>query len=195
MLLLQPTRVVARKGIEHAVELASRLTDVKARLLISHQERDEGAAYYHRTMDYAKHLGVDVTLQVRISSARRSSKPEDGQKRYSLWDCYLASDFVTYPSTYEGFGNAFLEAVWFRKPILVNRYSIFQQDIEPVGFDVVLMDSYVTPETVESVRSLLQAKEAAEMMARKNFMLAKHFFSYELLERRLRQVLMNFGQV
>lgn len=193
-LLLQPTRVIARKGIEHAVELASRFADRKVKLLISHQERDEGSDYYHRTLDYAKHLDVEVLVRPDIIGATRGST-EDGKKRYSLWDCYLNADFVTYPSTYEGFGNAFLEAIWFRKPILVNRYSIFQQDIEPVGFEVVVMDSYVTPETVDSVRDLLDAPAAVESMVRKNFELAKRFFSYELLEQRLRQALMNFGQV
>jgi len=34
-----------------------------------------------------------------------------------------------------------------------------------------------------------------EVIAERNFRLAKRFFSYELLEQRLRQVLMNFGQV
>lgn len=194
VLLLQPTRVIARKGIEHAVELAGRLKDRNAKLLISHQERDEGSDYYHRTMDYAKLLGVDVIVRPDLIGAERGTT-EDGRKRYNLWDCYLAADFVTYPSSYEGFGNAFLEALWFKKPILVNRYSIFQQDIEPVDFDVVIMDGYVTPDIVDSVRALLDSGEAAEMMALKNFELGRRFFSYAILERRLRQTLMNFGQV
>ncbi len=194
VLLLQPTRIIARKGIEHAVELAGRLRDRNAKLLISHQERDEGSDYYHRTMDYARLLGVDVIVRPDLIGAERGTG-EDGQKRYSLWDCYLAADFVTYPSTYEGFGNAFLEAIWFRKPILVNRYSIFQQDIEPVDFDVVIMDGYVTPDIVEAVEALLDSPAAAEMMTLKNYELGRRFFSYDILERRLRQTFMNFGQV
>ncbi len=194
ILFLQPTRAIARKGIEHAVELASRFDDRKVKLLISHQERDEGSDYYHRTMDYARLLGVDVLVRPDIIGAERGTT-EDGKKRYNLWDCYLNADFVTYPSSYEGFGNAFLEAIWFKKPILVNRYSIFQQDIEPVGFDVVVMDSYVTPETVDQVRAMLDAPATVESSARKNFELAKRFFSFELLEQRLKQALMNFGQV
>jgi glycosyltransferase involved in cell wall biosynthesis len=194
VLFLQPTRVIARKGIEHAVELASRFTDRKVKLLISHQERDEGSQYYHRTMDYARHLGVDVLIRPDIIGAARGTT-EAGGKRYSLWDCYLNADFVTYPSTYEGFGNAFLEAIWFKKPVLVNRYSIFQQDIEPVGFNVVMMDNYITPETVDEIRDLLDAPAVVRMSTEKNFELARRYFSFELLEQRLRQALMNFGQV
>lgn len=194
ILFLQPTRVIARKGIEHAIELAGRLKDRRVKLLISHQERDEGSDYYHRTMDYAKLLGVEVIVRPDLIGAARGVT-EDGKRRYSLWDCYLNADFVTYPSTYEGFGNAFLEAVWFRKPLLVNRYSIFQTDIEPVGFDVVLMDSYVTPQTVAAVQAVLDDGARAAAMGTHNFDLARRFFSFELLELRLRQALMNFGQV
>ncbi|MDR1277383.1 MAG: glycosyltransferase family 4 protein [Treponema sp.] len=194
VLLLQPTRIVARKGIEHAIELASRLKDKKAKLLISHQERDEGSDYYIRTMEYASLMGVDVIVQSDIIGGERG-KTEDGRKRYSLWDCYLNADFVTYPSSYEGFGNAFLEALWFKKPILVNRYSIFQQDIEPLEFDVVIMENYVTANTVDTVRALIDNPGSAEMMAERNFALGRKFFSFALLEQRLRQVLMNFGQL
>ena len=194
LLLLQPTRVVARKGIEHAIELASRLKGRRAQLLISHQERDEGSEYFQRTMDYADLLGVNVIVRPDIIGADRGTTA-GGEKKYSLWDCYLNSDFVTYPSTYEGFGNAFLEAVWFKKPILVNRYSIFQQDIEPLDFDVVVMDTYITPETVDTVNAILESPGAVEVMTANNFALGKKFFSFGLLEQRLHQVLMNFGQL
>ena len=194
LLLLQPTRMVARKGIEHAIELASRLKSKKAHLLISHQERDEGSEYFQRTMDYADLLGVDVIIRPDLIGAERGTTP-DGKKKFSLWDCYLNADFVTYPSTYEGFGNAFLEAIWFKKPILVNRYSIFQQDIEPLEFDVVVMDTYITPETVDTVNAILENPDAAEVMTCRNFELGKRFFSFSLLEQRLKQVLMNFGQL
>jgi glycosyltransferase involved in cell wall biosynthesis len=193
-LLLQPTRIVARKGIEHAIELAGRLKDRKARLLISHQERDEGSDYYQRTMDYAALMGVEVIVRPDIIGAERGLT-ETGQRKYTLNDCYLNADFVTYPSTYEGFGNAFLEALWFKKPVLVNRYSIFQQDIEPLAFDVVIMENYITNETVDTVRCLLENPLAAELLAQRNFEIARKFFSSSLLEQRLRQVLMNFGEL
>jgi glycosyltransferase involved in cell wall biosynthesis len=194
VLLLQPTRVVSRKGIEHAIELASRLSDKGAKLLISHQERDEGSEYFQRTMDYADLLGVHVIVRPDIIGAERGTT-ETGAKKYSLWDCYHCADFVTYPSTYEGFGNAFLEALWFKKPILVNRYSIFQQDIEPLDFDVVVMDTYITPETVDTVKAILESPDGRDVMTAKNFELGRKFFSYKLLEQRLHQVLMNFGQL
>ena len=69
---------------------------------------------------------------------------------------YESADLVTYPSYYEGFGNAFLEAIYFRKPLVVNRYSIFIRDIEPKGFDVVTFEMFITDSVVEQVRSMLE---------------------------------------
>ncbi len=127
----------------------------------------------------------------RIGTTR--GKSEAGGKRYSLWDCYMNADFVTYPSTYEGFGNAFLEAVYFRKPIFVNRYSIYQSDIEPAGFRTVLMDSYIEQETVDMVEWILDDTDLRESVTEHNFGIGKRHFSYEVLERRLRSVLQGFG--
>jgi glycosyltransferase involved in cell wall biosynthesis len=45
--ILQPTRIVKRKGIEHAIELVNRL-GMKAKLVISHASGDEGFDYEQR---------------------------------------------------------------------------------------------------------------------------------------------------
>ena len=37
-------------------------------------------------------------------------------------------------------GNAFLEAIYFRKPIVINTYSNYHLDIRPKGFQVIEMD-------------------------------------------------------
>jgi glycosyltransferase involved in cell wall biosynthesis len=55
----------------------------------------------------------------------------DAPDRPSLWELYAHADFITYPSLYEGFGNAFLEAVYFKKPLLINRYAIFVRISNP----------------------------------------------------------------
>ena len=194
LLILQPTRIIARKGIEHAIELASRLKERKVKVLISHQERDEGNAYYHRIMDYAQHLNVDLVLGGDLMGQTRGFRP-DGKKIYDLWDCYAIADFVTYPSSYEGFGNAFLEAIFCRKPILVNRYAIFETDIEPLGFKTAVIENYVTEETLKQVRRLLDDEEHRAASAFHNFELGKKLFSYELLEKKLKAILDNFGTV
>lgn len=194
VLILQPTRIIARKGIEHAIELASRLVDRRVKLLVSHQDRDEGSDYYRRIVEYARLLKVELVADGTVLGTARGRGP-DGHKIYDLWDCYANADFVTYPSSYEGFGNAFLEAVFYRKPILVNRYSIFESDIEPLGFQVVPIDSYVTEETLSRVRQYLDDPKLRKQATDRNFELGQKFFSYQLLEERLRQIIASFGQV
>ncbi len=196
--LLQPTRIVARKGIESAIELAHRMEKTLpsgkdgVKLVISHQARDEGSTYYERIVDYAKLLGVDLVLKPeRIGEERGVTT--DGKKIYSLFDVYPHADFVTYPSTYEGFGNAFLEAIYFKKPLLVNRYSIFQTDIEPVGFDVAIMDTYITDETVKKVWTYILHPDDRRKAVERNFELAATYFSFPILERKIKSILLNFG--
>lgn len=192
LLFLQPTRVVQRKGIEHAIEIVHRLNNPKIKLVITHSAKDEGKAYYNRVMDYAELLNVSVIVKPELFDYKRGYT-EDGKKCYSLWDVYPHADFVTYPSTYEGFGNAFLEAIFFKKPILVNRYSIFQQDIEPIGFEVVVMDNYATDDVVRKIERVLNDKSEQERMVERNYELAARYFSYEVLESKLKNIMMNFG--
>ena len=191
--ILQPTRVVARKGIEHAIEMVHRLgMNGKAKLVISHQTKDEGRQYYERVVDYARLMNVDLIVRPDIIEAFRGTTA-DGKKIYSLDDVYPHCDFVTYPSTYEGFGNAFIETIFFKKPILVNRYSIFQSDIEPCGFEAVIMDTYITDEDVKKVKRILDNPEYRRRMVEKNFDLGKKFFSYDILETKLKTIMLNYG--
>ncbi len=189
--IMQPTRVVARKGIEHTIEVVSRLKNPKAKLIITHTTTDEGDAYEKRIRSYAEYLGVPLIVKPELIGDRRGRTP-DGRKIYTLWDVYPHADLVTYPSTYEGFGNAFIEAIYFRKPILVNRYSIYMMDIKPLGFDVIEMDGYVTDRVIEEIKSILQNPDSYKERAEKNFQLAKRFFSYEVVRRKLRTILINF---
>jgi len=184
IIILQPTRVVSRKGIEHAIELVRRLGKPEYKLLISHEAGDEGLEYQKFILEYAASCGVDMRLVSQRVGDKRSKKG-DPAKRYSLWDIYPHADLVTYPSLYEGFGNAFLEAIYFRKPLLVNRYSIYIRDIEPKGFDVIEMDGYLTNEVVEQARRVLQDESYRRQMVDRNFELAQRHFSYDVLERRL----------
>jgi len=192
-LILQPTRIVQRKGIEHAIELVSRLgrKGVNAKLVISHAAGDEGGDYERRVREYSKLMRVD-TLFISDLIRDERGKTADGRKVYRLFDVYPHADLVTYPSLYEGFGNAFLEAVYFKKPILVNTYSIYQHDIKPKGFKIIEMDEYISEETVDQVVHILQNKSLSSKMAEDNYNVAKRFYSYANLRRKLKFVLSDF---
>jgi glycosyltransferase involved in cell wall biosynthesis len=187
LLILQPTRVVPRKGIEHAIELASRLGK-KAKLVISHASGDEGFEYEQRLREYSKMLGVDTLFISRRINEHRETNGK-GEKVYTIWDIYPHADLVTYPSTYEGFGNAFLEAIYCRKPIVVNKYVIFILDIEPKGFKVISFDGYVNEEAVKETKEILADPEKREKIVKHNYKLAKRYFSLSVLRRKLKNLI------
>jgi len=185
--VLQPTRVVKRKGIEHAIELIHRLGR-KAKLVISHASGDEGYAYEQRVREYSNLLNVDTIFVSDIIGECRGTTP-GGRKIYTLYDIYPYADLVTYPSTFEGFGNAFLEAIYFSKPIVVNTYSIYSIDIQPKGFSVIELNGYVSDEAVKQTRRVLDDPVLCRKMVEHNFKLAKTYYDYSNLRRKLSTLL------
>ncbi len=190
-IILQPTRIVRRKGIEFAIELVHELDDPKCKLVVTHPAGDEGYEYAKFLQEYAKDHNVDMKIVDTFVSDRRGVGP-NGEKRYSLWDVYPHADFVTYPSLYEGFGNALLEAIYFKKPILVNRYDVFIRDIEPLGFDFVVMDGYLTEKVIKEVKEILENPERCTQMVEHNYEVALRHFSYAVLRKRLGYLISNF---
>jgi glycosyltransferase involved in cell wall biosynthesis len=190
LFILQPTRIVPRKWIERAVELASLLGMKHPRVVIPHESGDEGDLYALRVLEYARRLGVEVLyIGDQVGSIHGFST--ECKKKYTIDDAYQAADIVTYPSGYEGFGNAFVEAIYFKKPIVVNRYSIFVEDIETCGFDVVDFESFVTRHLVERLRTFMEPKKMSASVE-KNYQLGREFFSYEVLERKLLSAIGSF---
>ncbi|MDH3884798.1 MAG: glycosyltransferase family 4 protein [Desulfobacterales bacterium] len=184
LFVLQPTRVVQRKGIEHAIELVHRLGR-KAKLIISHASGDEGHDYEQRLIEYSKLMNIDTIFVSDIINEERGTTA-DGRKIYTLEDIYPYADLVTYPSTFEGFGNAFLETLYFKKPIVVNTYSIYIKDIKPKGFKVIEIDGYVTDRAVEQTKQVLDNPELCQEMVDHDYRLAEKYFSYTVLNRILR---------
>jgi mannosylglucosylglycerate synthase len=191
IMILQPTRIVQRKGIEHAIELVKMLRDSKYKLIISHEAGDEGYDYAEWLRDHAQDQGVDLRL-IATRVADRRSVNDRGERQYTLWDVYPHADFITYPSLYEGFGNAFLEAIYFRKPLLVNRYGVFVRDIEPQAFDVVVMDGFLTKKVVQAVREIIENPKRLKQMVDHNYEVATRHYSYAVLRKRLNFLMGNF---
>jgi glycosyltransferase involved in cell wall biosynthesis len=190
-MILQPTRIIQRKGIEFAIELVKELNNSHNKLVVSHEAGDEGFEYAEWLQEDARQRGVDLRLvSTRISDPIHNHV--NHQDQYTLWDVYPHADFITYPSLYEGFGNAFLEAIYFKKPMLINRYANFVRDIEPKGFDLVIMDGFLTRKTVEKVRQVLESAERREKMVNTNYEIATKYYSYGVLRRWLKTLLTNF---
>ncbi|MFV1966168.1 MAG: glycosyltransferase [Pirellulaceae bacterium] len=185
LFVLQPTRVVARKGIEHSIELVRRLKQDQAKLVISHESGDEGDEYAQRIREYAELMSVEVLFVADWIAEERGTDAR-GRQLFTLGDVFSQANLVTYPSEYEGFGNAFLEAVYYKQPIVCNRYTIYRTDIEPFGFDTITFDGYLTHGTVDRVRRVLGDETARREMVERNYRIGNEFFSYEVLEAELR---------
>jgi mannosylglucosylglycerate synthase len=182
-LVLQPTRVVPRKGIELAIDLLAELDDSRNVLVITHEAGDEGTSYLRDLERHAAATGVDLRYVADRIGVRRAM--HGGRKTYELWDAYPHADLVTYPSLVEGFGNALLETIWCRLPAVVNRYPVYAADIAPLGFRFVELDGAVTEAAVAATAELLDQPERRAAMTETNFRLARAHFSLDALKARL----------
>ena len=191
IIILQPTRVISRKGIEQAISLAELLSIPSLRLVVSHSMDDEGSQYADWVKAWAQRQGVSLHF-IHNRRGEGIGKETAAAPPTPLHDVYPHADMITYPSVYEGFGNAFLEAVFYRKPLMVNRYSVFIVDIEPKGFDLVSIDGFVTEQAVAQVAELLHDPARRKLMVEKNWQLARKYFSYRILRRELADLLSGF---
>jgi len=191
LFVLQPTRVIRRKSIETAIELVKRLEMPKPSLYITHSAEDEGQAYWRWLMREASMMGVELRLFNYLVAAER--KQINGHKIYSLWDMYPYADLITYPSVYEGFGNALLEAIYFKKLIVVNRYPVYNSDIRPLGFNFIELDGFVDDQAIDRIHQFIKDPDAMREMAERNYAIAAENFSLEVLEQKLRALLNGLG--
>ena len=99
---------------------------------------------------------------------------------------------ITYPSNYEGFGNALLEAVYSKNPVVVNRYPVYNADIKPLGFEFIELDGFIDDHTIERVRQLLHDPDIFFEAAERNFEIAREHFSLEILGKKLSDLIRSF---
>jgi glycosyltransferase involved in cell wall biosynthesis len=164
VVLLQPTRVVRRKGIELTIELASRL-DGSLKVIVSHPD-DLDSEYWDELLALASDLDVDLRLV------------DIGRDRHALASAYAAADLVCFPSLYEGYGNALVEALYYRSPVMVNRYPVYVSDIAPLGLDVVELDGVITDDTVAAATEMVQGGRSVEAAVDRNFEIGLENLSY-----------------
>lgn len=195
IVFLQATRIVPRKRIELSIELVSKLKDPRVILVIAGYSGDEGRAYERKLRDLCKEKDIRYKFIGRcINSTRRVVSKSNGGKKlkkriYTLWDCFVNSDFVTYPTIVEGFGNQLIETMYFKKPIIITPYPVFNSDIKPCGFKVISMTSNVDRDVVRRVRGLIDNPEEAKTMVDYNYRLGEKYFDYKAVEKKLKNLI------
>jgi hypothetical protein len=97
-----------------------------------------------------------------------------------------------HPPNFEGFGNAFLEAIYFRKPVVVNTYFIYTMDIKPKGFFVIEIDGYVTDKAVRKTRDIIKNPAHRRKMVDHNYKMATRYYSYATLHKKLKNLISDY---
>lgn len=195
IVFLVPTRIVPRKRIELALKLVRKINDPRIILILAGHAGDEGYLYLRKIKKLARSLGVRHKFIGRyVKSRRRIVEVKNNgkflRKRiYTLWDCYLNSDFVVYPTEKEGFGNQFVESVYFKKPIILTPYSVYNKDIKPLGFESIEVSDKVSDFDVRKVLTAISDKKRIEGMVKRNFDLGKKYLSYDYVKERLMDIL------
>ena len=193
LFLYQITRIVQRKGIETAISLLHKLDNKKIKLIITGNYADDaGSAYYNKLVNliHELRLGEQVRFAYHLFHNKGLSSG-DGEVRFSLSDAYARATACTYFSTYEGFGNAFVEAVLARRPIFVNNYKpVYMPDIGSKGFRTVMIENGdLTDASVQAMAEVIYNPELAREMAEYNFELGRKYFSYDTLKEKLEELI------
>ena len=187
--IFQVTRIVGRKGIETALELLERFDNKRIKLVITGSAKDdERKGYYKKLIRIIKkrNLNGRVIFANRRILNDRGLTPE-GEKIYCLADAYAHAAACTYFSNYEGFGNAFLEAVFSKTPIFVNNYKpVYWPDIGSKGFKTVMIEgNKLTDEAVAEAEKILHDKKLQKEIVEHNYNLGKLLFSFDTLQEKL----------
>jgi glycosyltransferase involved in cell wall biosynthesis len=186
ILVLQATRIVARKAIEIAVDFVAELEKFKTGLventlyngrvldhtseivfvLTGYAEESE-SAYLSKLKKHIKSTGIEARFIHKSIAYKRSVV--DNRKVYSLWDAYVHADLVTYPSLIEGWGNQFIEAIFARCPVVLFEYPVFISDIKHEGYSYIsLGDMYHMTEKglakIENGRLTKSVEETISML-------------------------------
>lgn len=193
LFLYQITRIVERKGIEVAIDLLDKLNDDKIKLIITGNYADDaGSQYYNKLVDQIHDLKLNQ--QVRFAYHLFHNKglsADNGDVKFSLSDAYARATACTYFSTYEGFGNAFVEAVLARRPIFVNNYEpVYMPDIGSKGFRAVMLENNdLNDQAVKDMAEIIYDPKLGKEIADYNFELGKKYFSYKTLEEKLTELI------
>jgi len=221
LVLLHATRITARKAIENAIIFARTLEkrlrnrspikinnkifnrDSKVALLLPNFVEVDALAYYKQL----RHLGEKIGLKVIWAGEKFMPERQrfNGVKKYSLWDSYVIADFVSYTSTWEGYGNQFLEAVYFKKLPLIFEYPVFIKDIKKEGYQYVSLGNEVKKrngfhlvpkeriqKAVEQTIEFLQNPPRVAKITNQNFNIAKKLHDQRILAEDLRKLFPSF---
>lgn len=207
ILVVQPTRIVPRKRIEDSVALvgrfAARYPELRNRLqyIISLYQGDEpDEEYIEIIRRRAEEWGVSLhIISDRVRSVRATD--EAGRRLYTNRDVLANADIVTYLPIWEGFGNALLEAIAARVPIVTTTYLVYKTDIMISGFrNIEVRDRYddndhlvVDDEVLDKIYAVIHDAALRSEIVEHNFEVGLREFGLARLSAHLESLLDDYG--
>lgn len=124
VVVLQPTRAIARKNVPGGLELAERLVTLLPDRRVRYWLTGPAEDGYGPTLE---RVVAEATITVVQGRAERVA------------DVYAAADLVVVPSSWEGFGNPIVEAMLAERPVVAGHYPALEElrglGLQPLALD------------------------------------------------------------
>jgi len=208
-ILLQHTRVVPRKKIELAIDLAFEL-EKKFRaagqrkcmaIIISGHSGDEQNQYLSQLHEHfeacsAENPGSNVILIFGEHNILSHRDIIVDKKFYNFAEIpsIIAAygGLGTYFSDVEGFGNNLLEMISFAVPVVINKYDVYKEEIEKFGFNLPAIDNGgLTGELIDAAYKLLTDIPYRNRVVLHNLKVLKENLDHEIIAEKLKPVMLN----
>jgi len=207
ILIVQPTRIVRRKRLEDSLELVHRLItrhpSIRKRVhfIVSLYQGDEpDKSYVEEATQFSEEKGIPLHLiSDRIAAVRGQNV--SGEKQYTNRDVLANADLVTYLPAWEGFGNAMIETIAARIPLVVTTYLVYKTDIMGIGLNnIEVRDNYdsegrliISDEILDETYHILTHPVDKKKMVESNFETASRYFGYDTLRNKLESVISDYS--
>jgi glycosyltransferase involved in cell wall biosynthesis len=209
VILLQHTRVVPRKRIEVAIDLAMEIEKKYLEeglkkcvtILVSGHSGDEQFEYKKYLKNYMKEKlvsnpksNVVLLFGENIILSHRDIIVD--KKYYKFAEipavCAAAGAIGTFFSEVEGFGNNLLEMMSFGLPVVINRYDVYKQEIEQLDFKLPAIDDGVlTDELVSEAFRMLNDLMYRNKVVKHNLEILSRKLCHEIIAEKLSPLIVN----
>jgi mannosylglucosylglycerate synthase len=209
VILLQHTRVVPRKRIEVAIDLAFELEKKYlgkgekkcVTVLVSGHSGDEQFEYKKFLKNYFKEILIrnpnsNVVLLFGESVILSHRDIIVDKKYYKFAEipsvCASVGAIGTFFSEVEGYGNNLLEMMSFGLPVVINRYDVYKEEIEQLDFMLPGIEQCkLTPELVEAAYQLLTDRIYRNRVIKHNLEVLSRKLSHQIISKVLSPLIVN----
>ena len=209
VILLQHTRVVPRKKIELAIDLAFELEKKFIKngkkkcvaVIVSGHSGDEQNKYLQDLHDHYAEVSktnpdcnVVLIFGENIILSHRDIIVDKKYYNFAEIPSIIASHggLGTYFSEVEGFGNNLLEMISMGLPVVINKYKVYKDEIEQIGFALPAIENVqITKELIDSAYKLLTDIEYRNKIVYHNLRTLHENLDHKIIVDKLKPLILN----